>query len=280
MRFTWTKDLVSFLKDVFHEFSADQGSLFAAAISFFGIISLIPLLLTAVGLLGFVMGNERALQSVVEFIRSYVPVGFQAVESYLARLSDQSGVLSGLGVLGLLWAGSQVFVIIQQVMNIALGSERRLGFFKSRAVALIMVVAAGLLFGFSISLSWLFGFLLHRQPFNLFEGDLALRFFGVLLTIVISSMAFVLMYHFVPLKDVGFRGPLVGGITAGLLFEVAKYGFRWYVTNIADFSSIYGPFSVAVVLVLWIYYVSLIAVFGAEIASVYARREGHGESSQ
>ena len=89
-----------------------------------------------------------------------------------------------------------------------------------------------------------------------------------------SILAFAVIYKFSSTVNIGATAPVIGGVTAGLLFEAAKHGFRWYVTNVTRFSAIYGPLTSVIVLATWIYYVSLITVLGAETASVYARHEG------
>ena len=272
------KRALSFLKDVFREFGEDRGSLFAAAISFYGLISLIPLLLLGIAVLGYITGSyDAAREQIVSVARDFIPVGTEAVEQNLELVSRQSGLLGGLGLLGLLWTGSQVFVILQQVMNIALGAKARVSFLRARATALAVVIVVGMLFALSLGITSLLTAIrdFDVKMWGFWPGDLEAvwHFLGVLMPVVISILAFGLAYRFLPSGKIGTAGPIIGGITAGLLFEAAKYAFRWYVTSIANFSRIYGSLGGIVVLVLWIYYVSIIAVLGAEVASVYARRE-------
>jgi len=273
------KRALAFLKEVHREFSEDRGLLFAAAISFFGLISLIPLLLLAVAVLGYITGSyDAAREQVVSVVRNFIPVGTEALEQNLEAVSRQSGLLGGLGLLGLLWVGSQVFVILQQVMNVALGAKARVGFLRARATALAVVIVVGVLFALSVGITSLLTAIrdFDVRIWSLGTDDLEVvwDFLGVLMPFVISILAFGLAYRFLPSKRIGTTGPIIGGITAGLLFEVAKHAFRWYVTDIANFSRIYGSLGGVVILVLWIYYVSVIAVLGAEVASVQARREG------
>lgn len=273
------KRALAFLKEVHREFSEDRGLLFAAAISFFGLISLIPLLLLAVAVLGYITGSyDAAREQVVSVVRNFIPVGTEALEQNLQAVSRQSGLLGGLGLLGLLWVGSQVFVILQQVMNVALGAKARVGFLRARATALAVVIVVGVLFALSVGITSLLTAIrdFDVRIWSLGTDDLEVvwDFLGVLMPFVISILAFGLAYRFLPSKRIGTAGPIIGGITAGLLFEVAKHAFRWYVTDIANFSRIYGSLGGVVILVLWIYYVSVIAVLGAEVASVQARREG------
>ena len=271
--------ILSFVKDVFREYVEDRGSLFAAAISFFGLLSLIPLLLLGIAAFGYIMGSsEAARQYVVSFAKGFIPIGIEDLEQNLKALSGQSGILGGLGVLGLLWTGSQVFVILQQVLNVALGAERRVSFLRARGVALGMVIVAGVLLALSIGITSLLtagrGFKVELWGIRAGNLEAVWSFVGILLPIVISIIAFAFIYKFLPAKNIGVGAPITGGVTAGLLFEVAKHAFRWYVTSVANFSRVYGSLGGVVIMVLWIYYVSVITVLGAEVASVYSKRMG------
>ena len=264
-----------FIHDVFVEYKRDHGNLFAAAISFFGLISFIPLILLGVGVFGIIIGSyDMALETVLKFARDFIPIDIYDIETYLRGLSNQSKVLSGLGLLGLLWSGSQVFVILQQVMNVALDVKESVSFLRGRWVALIIVASAGMLFLFSIAFTSAMIAARHYRVVG-FQAD-DFRFFwdfiSILLPIIISTLAFTLIYKYLPTKTIGTSGPIAGGITAGILFEIAKYLFRFYVIHVAQFHAVYGSLGSVLMLVIWIYYVSVIAVLGAEVASVYVKR--------
>lgn len=266
----------SFVRAVFRAFGEDRGMLFAAAIGFYGLLSLLPLMLLAIGVFGYVLGSEAALQRVISFAEYYIPMGTEQLELNLRALSQESGALSGLGLLGLAWVGSQVFVTLQQVMSVALGTERRPGYILARLSGLAMVIVTGALFLLSLGISSLLtairGFQVEIWGFGPRDVEPVWRVFGVLAPILISILAFSLVYRLLPLRKIGDRGPFIGGVTAGLLFEVAKYGFSWYMSNIASFGHIYGSLGGVVMLLLWIYYVSVITVLGAEVVSVYVQR--------
>jgi membrane protein len=267
---------IAVLKDAFREFQKDQGTLYAAAISFFGLISIIPLFLLAIGVFGYIIGSyDTALQSVLDFAQNFIPTSTEVVRAKLQSLSHQSGLLSGLGLIGLLWAGMQVFVILQQVMNIALGVKQPVGFFRARVIALLMVVVTYLLLGISIVATSLADALRHIEPppgITLGEIKLFWDVGGILLPLILTLLAFTLVYKYLSTECVATKGAIVGAVTAGVLFELAKQAFRWYVVNIAHFSRIYGSLAGIVVIVFWIYYLSIIVVLGAEVASVWTRR--------
>lgn len=266
----------SFVRSVFKAFGEDRGMLFAAAIGFYGLLSLLPLMLLAIGVFGYVLGSEGALQRVISFAEYYIPMGTEQLEMNLRALSQESGALSGLGLLGLAWAGSQVFVTLQQVMSVALGAERRPGYILGRLSGLAMVIVTGALFVFSLGISSLLtavrGFQLEIWGVGAGDVEPVWNILGVLIPVLISTLAFTIVYRLLPLRKIGERGPMIGGVTAGLLFEAAKYVFSWYVTSIASFGHIYGSLGGVVMLLLWIYYVSVITVLGAEVVSVYVQR--------
>lgn len=266
--------IYEFIRDVLAEYKRDHGTLFAAAISFFGLISFIPLMLLAVGVFGIIIGSyDVALENVLKFAREFIPIDIHDIEIYLRGLSAQSKLLSGLGLLGLLWSGTQVFVILQQVMNVALGVKENISFIRGRWVALVIVASAGLLFLLSIIFTSAIIAARHYQVTGFKPDDFKSiwDFAGIILPVVISALAFTLIYKYLPTKNIGTSGPVAGGITAGVLFEIAKYIFRFYVINIAHFHAVYGSLGSVVMLVIWTYYVSVIAVFGAEVASVYVK---------
>jgi membrane protein len=264
----------SFAKEVAQEFKRDRGGLFAAAISYYGLISLIPLLLLAIAVFGHVMGSYvTARREVAVFIGNLIPVGAKSLERSIEQLSRQVSLVGGLGILGLLWTGLQVFVTLQEVMNVAVGAEKSRGYFRARWKALVTVIVAGVLFGLSIGVTSLLAAArgLHLGV-DLSSVHILWDFLGLATAYLLSVTAFTFAYAFLPAKRIGVAGPMLGGVVAGLLFEAAKHIFKWYVSNLGRFDVIYGPLAGAVVLVVWMYCAALITVIGAEVASVYAMR--------
>lgn len=254
-------------KEALRKLGRDNGSLYAAAVAFFGLISLMPLMLFAVGVLGYLLGShDEALTRVSSFARDVIPVGAEELERNLRVLTRQPGLLSTIGLVGFLWTGMQLFIIIEKVMNLALGAEQPKGFLRTRGIALIMAMATSALFALSIGITPLIRGISGGEAFAFSIARLITR-------MLIAVLALALVYKFLPARDIGTSGPVVGGTAAGVLFVVATYIFRWYAINIADYTEVYGTLAGVVILLLWIYYASLVIIIGAELASVYAQRE-------
>jgi len=81
---------------------------------------------------------------------------------------------------------------------------------------------------------------------------------------------FVLCYLILPDRRIGWRPALIGGVAAGMLWELAKQGFAFYVANFVDYNSIYGSLGGLVILVMWVYLSAVMLLLGAEVASVSA----------
>lgn len=266
--------LLRFVKDVAQEFIQDRGALFAAAMSYYGLISLIPLMLLGIAVFGYVMGSYvEARQQVARFVAAIIPVGGAVVDQNLEVLSRQSGWLGGLGILGLLWIGSQVFVTLQDVMNMAMGAQHRVGFLRARLTALVTMMVAGVLLALSISVTYGLAAVRSLNLVEKYAGGLTFfwDFLGLLLPFILSVMGFIITYRFLPTKRIGNKAPVLGGVVAGMLFELAKHGFAWYVAHVANASRFYGLLGGVVGIMVWIHLVSTITILGAEIASVYFR---------
>jgi membrane protein len=104
------------------------------------------------------------------------------------------------------------------------------------------------------------------------------NFMGILIPIIMSILAFTILYRYLPSRNIGNVAPIIGGATAGLLFELAKYIYRIFVVNFANYHVVYGSLGSVVLLVIWTYYVSVIAILGAEVTSTYATyRSGYSK---
>lgn len=271
----WLQPSVDFMKELAKEFSEDNSALMAAAVSFYVFLSLTPLLLLAAAAFGFILGSDqRAYQTVADFLTKYLPQqGAGSIQPILQEVVEGSSAATGFGIVTLLSAGTQAFANLEKTMNIAWDSNPR-GFLTGRLIAVVLVIAVGVLllisFGITTAASAIQTYRITLFGQNLTEWfGFAWGFLAYLLPLVVSIMTFTLIYKILPNTEVPWVSALVGGIVAGTLWEGAKYGFSWYVTNIANYSAVYGPLSSIIVLLFWIYYSSILAILGAQISSIY-----------
>ncbi len=272
------RSLYDFAKQVAKDFSEDNGSLVAAAISFYVFLSLIPVLLLAVATVGYLLGSpERARQIVFSYMSQYSPSGGPSAQSVVESVVRGRASATGFSIIALLWSGTWVMANLETAINVAWNVREKRGFFLKRLIALSMLMMAGVLFGASFGITTAFAAIkgLDIQLFGAAPADWSWvwKFLEYLIPFLVTIAAFTLVYKILPNTLVRLRAALVGGVFAGILWEVAKIGLSYYVTNFTGYS-IYGSLGGIIVLLVWIYYSSVVTILGAEVASLWSCRHG------
>jgi membrane protein len=287
--FQWLKESVprqlqpaiSFFKELWQEFIKDNSSLMAAAVSFYIFLSLAPLLLLAAAALSYALGSEeQAYTTVIDYLHGYSPQlarqTADTIREVLTGFIEGRGAATGFGVVALVWSGSQAFVILSKVMNIAWGSQPR-SFIWARVLAIGLMFAVGILLLISFGISTAANAVL-TYDITLFGHDItalfgqAWRVAAYLLPLIVTIATFTLLYKVMPTAKVPLSSALTAAIVAGLLWESAKQLFSWYVANIVNFNAVYGPLAGIVLLLVWIYYSAVVIILGAQISAIHYSR--------
>jgi membrane protein len=286
---TWAaRRLWRIVTEVNKKYAEDGGPLIAAAISFFVILSLIPLLLLAVWGLGRVLSSEQAFRHVVQYLADYLPgLGqkFQdSLVSYLQDLVNSHGTIGWLGIAGLLWSGSQGFVVLEQGMNVALRVPERRNFLQIRLMSFGLVLLAGGSLSLSLAITSAVtavqGYTLPVLGWKPGQIPLLWSLVGEVVPVLLAVLSFTVIYRVVPNTRMRWRATAVAGLVAGVLWELAKRGFTYYLARYASYDQIYGPIGGVIGLVFWLYYSSVILVLGAELASVLQDVHPHAERAK
>ena len=262
---------------------ADEDNIFfmAGAITFNLLVALIPLTLLFIGISGFVLASRvpDPASVLIPFLLGNLPtVGGEIdlvsrVEGVIdSLLADRAG-FSLVGSLVFIWISTRLVGTLRTVLREIFDFPHGRGIIRGKLFDALMVVVGGLLFvlnigitvtveaveEFGISMTGLEGpgLTLFRQTLAQF---LAFGFIWVL---------FVLIYRYFPPRRIPWRTALTAATFTGILFEVTKYLFSWYVTTGANFSTVYGGLTGAAVLFFWIYYGSVVFILGGEVAQVY-----------
>lgn len=273
-------------KNAARKFGAENGALTAAAISFYVMLSLLPLLLLGVAVLGYVVGSSKsAFDTVVGFFNTFMPTSTFVVDT-LADLVRIRGVIGWVGILSLLWTSSQIFVTLESALDGIWEVGKKPGFIHMRLKAMALVLLVGVFLVLSVGSTALTGVL--RTAGNSTSGEVhgvvsgLLDVVAIIISIASSIAMFTVVYKLTPDTKVNWRSALVGGAFAGIVWGIAKELYRLYLLHVADFSKIYGSLGSVIILILWIYYSSMILVFGAELAYVHEHgsEEKHEEGAR
>ncbi len=262
------------------EFMNDNGFLMAAAIAFYGLLSLIPLLLLSLAALGFFLGSsEETVGRILEVAYEFLPPeGLETVEEALTSLIEKRTLAGGLGLLTLLWVGHGAFDAIEQAINVIYEVRETRGFLRRKLTSLFLMGLTGVLLlstlvlvSLATALRALGGRLVAFLPPFLGEraSQFSLMTWNLLLSLipmVLIVTMFTLIYLIAPTRKIWVSSALIGGVVAGVLWQLTKVVYGWYILNYAGYDRIYGPLGAFIGLILWIYYSAVILLLGAEVA--------------
>lgn len=272
-------------KHTFHQFHENDLYTSAAAMSYFGLLTLFP-----AGLLLLLLGNR--IPSGAEMLTPLIQV-YPGSSAFLrATIRSLSNVGTGVTiscVIVVLWAGSWVFAVIERALNRIWGTTSRT-FFHGRALMIGMLGLVGLL----LSASLLFTSILlslqnlaSRLPLRVLErwalsaliSSAFWQLMFALVSLLLTVSVFLLIYRFMPNARVTFRDAIPGAVLSGVFWECAKYVFAWSL-HLFHYDQIYGPVGAVVSVLTWSYVSSLILLFGAQLTAVFAHEHPMGHSSE
>jgi len=275
--------IVPFVKEVFRRFGEDNGPLIAAALSFFTLVSFVPILLVAVSGLGYFMKSSEAQHRVIEIASGFMPALASTTDLKKGILDLLTQLVTGpkttigiVGLLGLIWSGSALFLNMEVALNSILDVESKRGFIKARLVALGTMALLAVLLLASVAITSAMSFIeAFRIPIaNFTPGDLPFVFdlLGFLIPVFISFAMFYAVYKIVPNARIEPKAAMVAAAFAAVFFEIAKHGFGWYAGHFGNFNKVYGTLGIIVFLVTWTLYSYMILLIGAEVADVYSEK--------
>lgn len=283
-----------YLRGLYREIAAKNLFLWAQAIAFKVLVTIVPIVVLATGLVGRLLQGQDAFAAVARFIHDFLPPS-QANElvQFLNQLQNASGAIVGLGGAGLFLSAVSLFI----TLRIAVGNAFEQDWHESRSMFggylfdVRMVVQVGLLFVLTVSLSVVAQSMLSPPFFQSVGLESAwvregwrqtIRTVSLLLPFVITTIMFFQLYYLVPQPHPRKRSALTGALIAAVLWEAAKQAFTYYATYVGHFDR-YGTgaeglgalgntFGLIIAFVFWVYFSAAVLMIGAVIASLREHR--------
>lgn len=268
----------------FKEWQADKASRLAAALAYYTVFSIPPLLTIALAIAGQLFGRQAAREELMQQSKALVgTTGAQAIEQILENASqpEASSIAAIIGVAVLLFGASGVFLQLQEAMNtiwnVQTDPDRGIiGTIKDRFLSFSMVVGVGFLLLVSLvissMLSSLNNFIQAIGLQMLAIGSLA-QLLNFTLSFTIITILFALIFKVIPDIEIAWRDVWVGAVVTALLFSIGEWALSYYLAHMAP-ESTYGAAGSLIVLLLWVYYSAQILFLGAEFTQVYAHKFG------
>ncbi len=275
------KVAVKLIQETIAEWNEDKASRLAAALAYYTVFSLAPLLIIAIAIAGFVFGETAAQNQIVGQIQGLV--GREAAEAIQTMILNASRPGAGtiatiVGVITLLFGASGLFGQLQDALNtiweVTPRPDRGIrGIVQDRFWSFTMVLGTGFLLLVSLILSAvLTGVATYLQ--SLVPGLIEVwQIVNIVVSFTVVTFLFALIYKVIPDAKIAWSDVWIGAIVTSLLFSVGRYLIGLYLGSSA-IGSAYGAAGSLVILLVWVYYSAQILLLGAEFTQVYARRFG------
>lgn len=262
---------------------AEEDNIFfmAGAITFNLLVAFVPLILLSIGISGFILTSRfpDPKSVLIPFLLGNLPsVGGEIdlvsrVRSVVDALLQERAGFSLVGFMVFVWISTRLVGTLRTALREIFDFPHGRGIIRGKIFDSFMVLVGGLLFVMNLGITVLME-AVEEYGVNMVDltspGMTVFRqAFGQFLAFLSIWVLFLLIYRYFPPRRIPWRTALTAATFTGLLFEIAKYIFSWYVTSVANYRTVYGGLSSAVVLFLWIYYGAIVFILGGEVAQVY-----------
>lgn len=279
-----SKSIWQFLKTTINEWVEAEPFQLAAALSYYTLFSLAPLLIIAIGVAGFVFGREAAQNQIVETLQGMIgQESAQAVQGMIqeANAEPKTGIISTIiGVVALLFGAGGVVGQLQTSLNkiwevTPKPGQGIWGFVRQRFFSFAMVLGIGFLLLVSLVVTAVLSSLTGMLSSLFGEATFVAHAVDILVSFGFATLLFALIYKFVPDVEIQWKDVWVGAALTSILFTIGKYLIGLYIGT-SGVSSSFGAAGSLITVLVWVYYSSLIFFLGAEFTKVYASEYGSG----
>lgn len=275
------KAVWTLLKETFSDFNEDGVLRLSAALSYYSIFSIGPLLVIAISLAGFVLGSEESVRKEIEAQLQSVMGGnaTKVLDSMaVSRSKDTNILMTIVGVVALLFGATGVFAQLQDSLNTIWEVKAKPGrgmwiFIRHRLLSLGMVLGIGFLLLVSMLLSTILSTFTSKLGSMMSATGVIAHIVDLVVSVGVTTLLFAAIFKFLPDVKVEWRNVWVGALGTALLFALGKYLLGLYLGREST-ESAYGAAGAVVIILLWFYYAAIILFFGAEFTQVYARSTG------
>lgn len=276
------QDVGAVLKQSFTEWNGDHVPRLGAALAYYSVFSLAPLVLLAIGIAGLFLEEKMAREGIIQEIETTVgEPGAKAIEEMIRNTQNngQSQTATAVGMILLIFGASGVFVQLQDAFNaiwrVAPRPERGvLGMIRDRFLSFGIVLGTGFLLLVSLVISavlaavsaWL-------TPSSLPGGAVLWQAINAVVSFAFITLMFAMIFKLMPDVELAWSDVWPGALVTTLLFTLGKFAIGLYLGQ-SSTTSAFGAAGSLVVILIWVYYSSQILLFGAEFIRVWTHHLG------
>jgi len=276
------KGIIEVLKNTVSGFSDDKITKLSASLAYYTIFSMAPLLVLIISLCGVFLGKEAAEGQINQKLSGVVgsDTAQQLQEMIKSASAGGTGKIAAIiGAITLLVGATSVFAEIQDSINMIWGLKPKpkrgwLKMLQNRFLSFSVIASLGFLLLVSLGITTIIdGF---SERLRMFFPEVTVILFYIInlaITLAVVTTIFGVIFKVLPDAKIKWKDVMAGAIATALLFMIGKFAISFYISK-SNVGSTYGTAGSFVVLLLWIYYSSIILYFGAEFTKAYAVKYG------
>ncbi len=252
-------------------FNEDRATLLAAAISYYAVFSLFPLVTLGVAVFGIFLRSESLQEAVLEAIVGTIPVDSPAIESSIREVARLGPTLTVVALIAMTWSATGLSGAVRRSVTIVFNVHKSRPMLRAKAIDYLALPIIGLAFlaSFVLTAVWRFIEANFREEFPFFGGRLETVWAlgAIAIPAVLTFFVFLFLYWLLPNRRVNAWHLVPGAALAAFGFELVKQVFAMYVANFTNFDVVYGSLASLMALLFWIFISANVFLFGAEVAS-------------
>lgn len=272
-----------FARNLWRKASRDQIFFLSSGITFNVLVTIVPLLLLTISILGILIeSSSAAREQILNFIQRVMPLASEQAKGLLFTLVEDRGFLGVIGVVGLVWASTRLFGSLRTVLEIVfeIPPEDRLGIVEGKIHDVKLVIVVGTLFLLTISvttaLRWVKNYGIGFLGLDAYNVSWFTSLFSTLVAFGITYAMFFFVYRYAPDRSIPRTDAAIAALFGGVLFELAKQAFVAYLAEFGRFLELYGSFTNLIAVAFWVYYSSVVFILGGELARIVQIQRGKG----
>lgn len=286
---TVIQDVVKFLKSIFHKldkltggilwilfrtfkrFGEERGSEAAASLAYYAFFSIFPMLLVFIVIASFFVDPSMIRTQLLDILQGTLPGAEIVIIQNIEQVLEERGQVTLIALVSLIWSATGVFNNLAKNINRAFLKADMPNFLTRRLLGFSMFLGLGLMMVLSLGASILFKVISDiEMNINgyLLQETFIWQIGYYLVPALISVLLFWAIYQWVPMIKVSRKASLLGGLFAGVSWELLNHGFSWYLSSeFSRYNLVYGSVGTVVALLFWIYLTSMIVLVGAHLTA-------------
>jgi membrane protein len=262
------KTIVKFTRCFYYNMVRNELFLRSAALTYYAVFSIFPLLILISSLLGFILEDPAKQQGVIDAIIDMIPAGAEIITDLLQDVISSRAVPSIIAIITLLWSATGFLRGLLSAIDLIHSKAYTYNSFIMRGIGVIIILLIVPALFLLLILAGLSSFIIQFLPvalpgyltsmMNVLASDFAV--------FIMATMAFFLMMRYIPSRRPPTRIALISSAVTSLAWVTLGYGFSWYLSSgISDFNVVYGSIGAVMALMLYLFLTNVVILFGAQV---------------